>query len=100
MLCFTWAHSLNACCRPVPVPSFYGMHVAATARESVDLERLTDSLLRQDVKIHSLKRYFLGPPTHAGLVFGFGALGCKVSHEALCWCAMPLPSVDRIQLRV
>jgi GntR family transcriptional regulator / MocR family aminotransferase len=61
----------------VPVPSFYGMHVAATAREAVDLERLTDSLLRQDVKIHSLQRYFLGPPTHAGLVFGFGALGLQ-----------------------
>jgi hypothetical protein len=25
---------------------------------------------------------------------------CKVSHEALRWCVMPLPSADRIQLRV
>jgi GntR family transcriptional regulator/MocR family aminotransferase len=56
-----------------PVPSFYGMHIAATARASVDLDSLTESLLRDNVKIHALSRYYLGPDTKAGLIFGYGA---------------------------
>src|SRR5262249_15247547 len=31
----------------VPIPSFYGMHVAATLRQPRDLEPLTESLLEQ-----------------------------------------------------
>jgi GntR family transcriptional regulator / MocR family aminotransferase len=61
----------------VPVSSLYGMHVAALARAPLDLERLTESLLEHNVKIHSLRRYFLGPPTHTGLVLGFGATGLQ-----------------------
>jgi len=61
----------------VPIPSFYGMHVAATFRQTRDLERLTESVSEQGVKIHSLQRYFVGPPDRTGLVFGFGALGLQ-----------------------
>jgi GntR family transcriptional regulator/MocR family aminotransferase len=55
-----------------PIPSFYGMHIAAVAHTSVDLERVTEELMRQNVNIHSLSRYYLGPQTRQGLVFGFG----------------------------
>jgi GntR family transcriptional regulator / MocR family aminotransferase len=56
-----------------PVPSFYGMHVAAVARTSLDLERIAENLLQHNVKIHTFTRYYLGRPTQAGLIFGFGA---------------------------
>jgi GntR family transcriptional regulator/MocR family aminotransferase len=57
-----------------PIPSFYGMHIAALADPAVDLEAVARALLRQQVKIHTLGRYFLGPQTQAGLVFGYGTV--------------------------
>jgi GntR family transcriptional regulator / MocR family aminotransferase len=57
-----------------PIPSFYGMHVAATLTAAVNLERVADELLEHNVKIHALSRYFLGPQTRAGLVFGYGTV--------------------------
>ena len=56
-----------------PIPSFYGMHVAAMARDGVDLEPAVAALARQGVKIHTLERYSLGEPRE-GLVFGYGAV--------------------------
>jgi GntR family transcriptional regulator/MocR family aminotransferase len=58
----------------VPIPSFYGMHIAALARAAVDLEAVAEALLRQQVKMHTLSRYFLGPQTKRGLVFGYGTV--------------------------
>jgi GntR family transcriptional regulator/MocR family aminotransferase len=57
-----------------PIPSFYGMHIAAVTRDSVDLELLEQVLLQKNVKIHALSRYYLGPRTRAGLIFGYGAV--------------------------
>ncbi|HEV2677459.1 MAG TPA: PLP-dependent aminotransferase family protein [Aliidongia sp.] len=57
-----------------PIPSLYGMHVAAAARADLDLDRVTETLLKSDVKIHAFSRYYLGPPTMAGLIFGYGAV--------------------------
>jgi GntR family transcriptional regulator/MocR family aminotransferase len=57
-----------------PIPSFYGMHIAATMRVPVNLEAVTDALLRDNVKIHGLSRYFLGPEATPGLVFGYGTV--------------------------
>ena len=57
-----------------PIPSFYGMHVAATAAASLNLERVADDLLSKNVKIHTLKRYYLGPAAQTGLIFGYGAV--------------------------
>ncbi len=57
-----------------PIPSFYGMHVAATLTAALDLESAADELLAHSVKIHALSRYFLGPTTRAGLVFGYGTV--------------------------
>jgi GntR family transcriptional regulator / MocR family aminotransferase len=57
-----------------PIPSFYGMHIAAKAVGSFDLEQTTSALLHSNVKVHSLKRYYLGPETSEGLIFGYGAV--------------------------
>ena len=56
-----------------PIPSFYGMHVAAIARGSLDLERVAQTLAQRNVRIHTLDRYHLGPANRAGLVLGYGA---------------------------
>jgi GntR family transcriptional regulator/MocR family aminotransferase len=56
----------------LPIPSFYGMHIAVLAYPGVDLEAVAHALLQQQVKIHTLSRYFLGPQTHVGLVLGYG----------------------------
>ncbi|HEY2464234.1 MAG TPA: PLP-dependent aminotransferase family protein [Steroidobacteraceae bacterium] len=57
-----------------PIPSFYGMHIAALANPGVDLEAAAHDLLQQQVKIHTLSRYFLGRQSQAGLVFGYGTV--------------------------
>jgi GntR family transcriptional regulator/MocR family aminotransferase len=41
----------------------------------VDPDRLAGILLRNNVKIHALSRYYIGPQTRAGLIFGYGAVG-------------------------
>jgi len=60
-----------------PVPSFYGMHVAATARDSVslDLEWVAESLSHQNVKVHTVTRYYLSQHGRPGLIFGYGSVG-------------------------
>jgi GntR family transcriptional regulator/MocR family aminotransferase len=58
----------------LPIPSVYGMHISATLTASVDLEAVTEELLRHNVKIHALSRYFLGPQTTSGLLFGYGTV--------------------------
>ena len=57
-----------------PIPSYYGMHIAALAQHALDLEAVQATLLRQQVKIHTLSRYFLGAQTQTGLVFGYGTV--------------------------
>jgi len=57
----------------VPVPSVYGMHLTAVARQSGDLDAMADDLLKHHVCIHTLSRYYLGQETVSGLIFGFGA---------------------------
>jgi len=58
----------------LPIASFYGMHIAALAHPGVDLEGAAAALQQQQVKIHTLSRYFLGPHTQVGLVFGYGTV--------------------------
>ena len=59
-----------------PIPSFYGMHIAAAVRgsTSLDLERVTETLLEHNIKIHTVSRYYLGQPGRPGLIFGYGAV--------------------------
>ncbi|HEY6515944.1 MAG TPA: PLP-dependent aminotransferase family protein [Steroidobacteraceae bacterium] len=56
-----------------PIPSFYGMHVAAIAKPDVDAEAAAAAALAMGVRIHTLSRYFLGEPDRTGLIFGYGA---------------------------
>jgi len=62
--------------RLVPIPSFYGMHVAATVPRGIDinLERVAKTLSESAIKIHTFDRYYLGPKTNSGLIFGYGAV--------------------------
>jgi GntR family transcriptional regulator / MocR family aminotransferase len=55
-----------------PIPSLYGVHIAASAHTSLNLESVSAALLRQNVRMHTLSRYFLGPQLRRGLIFGFG----------------------------
>ena len=55
-----------------PIPSFYGMHVAAIARPGVDVEAAAAAALGMGLRIHTLSRYFLGEPDRSGMVFGYG----------------------------
>jgi len=60
-----------------PLPSSCGMHVAAVARSPGDLEAVTEALLKRQVKLHTLSRYYLGLPDRAGFVIGYGT--CDLS---------------------
>ena len=66
-----------------PIPSFYGMHIAATARSARDLDVVAEALLKNNVKIHAFSRYYLGPRTRAGLIFGFGAVDLPEMKQGL-----------------
>jgi GntR family transcriptional regulator/MocR family aminotransferase len=66
-----------------PVPSCYGMHVAAVARPSLDLDVVAEVLLQNNVKIHSFSRYFLGRQTRAGLIFGYGSVDLPEMNRGL-----------------
>jgi len=57
-----------------PIPSLYGIHVAAWARHGVDLEAAVQALAGGSVKIHTLGRYHLMQSPRPGLVFGYGAV--------------------------
>jgi GntR family transcriptional regulator/MocR family aminotransferase len=55
-----------------PIPSFYGMHVAAIAKPGIDAEAATAAALGMGLRIHTLSRYFLGQPDRGGMIFGYG----------------------------
>jgi GntR family transcriptional regulator/MocR family aminotransferase len=65
------------------LPSFYGMHVAAVAREGIDCEAWSRALADRGVMIHSLARYFLGPATRAGFIIGYAAADASVLETAV-----------------
>jgi GntR family transcriptional regulator/MocR family aminotransferase len=66
-----------------PVPSCYGMHIAAVPRIALDLEQVTESLKTHNVKMHTFGRYFLGTPTRTGLIFGYGAVDLPELRQGL-----------------
>jgi GntR family transcriptional regulator/MocR family aminotransferase len=57
-----------------PIPSLYGMHVAAWARDGVDLDAVVQALASRAVKLHTLGRYHVRQSPRSGLVFGYGAV--------------------------
>ena len=66
-----------------PIPSLYGMHVAAWAKAGVDLDAAVQRLSSRSVRLHTLERYYSGPSPRPGLVFGFGAVGPAEIKRAL-----------------
>jgi DNA-binding transcriptional MocR family regulator len=50
------------------------MHVAAWARDGVDLDATVQALADRAVKIHTLGRYHLTQSPRSGLVFGYAAV--------------------------
>jgi len=57
-----------------PLGSLYGLHIAAVAKTGHDLDSVAEALLSRNVKLHSFSRYYLGPRTRNGLIFGYGAV--------------------------
>jgi GntR family transcriptional regulator/MocR family aminotransferase len=57
-----------------PISSCYGLHVAAESRTRLDMDRVCETLLREQVKLHAFSRYYLDAPAKAGLIFGYGAV--------------------------
>jgi GntR family transcriptional regulator / MocR family aminotransferase len=57
-----------------PIASCYGLHVAAEARTRQDMDRVSEMLLREQIKVHAFSRYYLGAPAKTGLIFGYGAV--------------------------
>jgi GntR family transcriptional regulator / MocR family aminotransferase len=57
-----------------PISSCYGLHVAAEARTRQDMDRVCETLLREQIKVHAFSRYYLGAPVRSGLIFGYGAV--------------------------
>ena len=66
-----------------PIPSFYGMHIAAVSRTGHDLDLVAKDLLQNNVKIHAFSRYYLGPETRTGLIFGYGAADLPEMRQGL-----------------
>jgi GntR family transcriptional regulator/MocR family aminotransferase len=66
-----------------PIPSYYGMHIAAVARDAQDLDQVEKELLQSNVKIHAFSRYYLGPQTRKGLIFGYGAVDLPEMRQGL-----------------
>jgi len=65
------------------VPSFYGMHIATVARDDIDCEAASDALGGRGIMIHSLARYFLGPPTRSGFIVGYAAADSGALEKAV-----------------
>jgi len=67
----------------MPIPSIYGMHVAATTHTEVDLENIVGTLLRHNVRVHTFSRYYFAAPSRRGLIFGYGATDPAQIHRGL-----------------
>jgi GntR family transcriptional regulator/MocR family aminotransferase len=77
-----------------PIPSFYGMHIAALARSSVNLEAVAEELQSKNVNVHTLSRYYLGPATETGLIFGYGSVDLPEMRHGLALLRQTLQKYD------
>jgi GntR family transcriptional regulator/MocR family aminotransferase len=66
-----------------PIPSYYGMHIAAVAHYATDLERIGEAMLASNVRVHTLSRYFLGESKSNGFIFGYGTAGVSEIERGL-----------------
>jgi GntR family transcriptional regulator/MocR family aminotransferase len=66
-----------------PVPSAAGLHLAALATSSWDVESLVERARQSGVGIRSLRRFQIGKGGKAGVVFGYGRLNERGIAEGL-----------------
>jgi DNA-binding transcriptional MocR family regulator len=57
--------------------------MVAAANSSLGLESVTQALLRHNVKIHTLRRYFVGRESWKGLIFGYGTVDVPAIQRGL-----------------
>jgi GntR family transcriptional regulator / MocR family aminotransferase len=56
-----------------PIVSQYGIHISATTGTALDLERAAEKMAAANIQLHTFSRYYLGPQTQRGFIFGLGA---------------------------
>lgn len=56
-----------------PIPSTYGLHLAATVTQEVDTEAVSAAIASEGVLCHALTRYFLGVPAMSGFVISYAS---------------------------
>ena len=75
------------------IPCHYGMHISATARTEFDLEAVVEKL--DHIRLHTFSRYYLGPQTRQGFIFGLGAAPPEDLRRALSALKEALPQPAR-----
>ncbi len=58
-----------------PLPSSYGMHIAAVTRPGLDIEAATLALLQRNVRVHSLARYHAAGQHVSGMILSYAVAG-------------------------
>ena len=81
-----------------PIPSFYGMHVAAFVKDGIDAEAVAAEQTR--IKIHTLRRYYLGGQVREGLVFGYAAADLPEIERGLALLRSVFSAFSWMQRRV
>ncbi|MGY4398740.1 GntR family transcriptional regulator/MocR family aminotransferase [Sphingomonas sp. UYAg733] len=66
-----------------PIESAYGMHVTALSNGAIDVDAVIATLARRNVEVRSLRRYYLGAASKAGLVFGLGSMDLPTMRRAM-----------------
>jgi hypothetical protein len=69
------------------------MHISAAARSELDLEAVVEKL--DSIRLHTFSRYYLGPQTRRGLIFGLGAAPPNDLRRALNALKEALPQPAR-----
>lgn len=66
-----------------PIPSTAGLHLAAFARGSTDIDALAERARQHDVGVYPLRSYYCGSSARPGLAFGYGAIDVRAIREGL-----------------
>ena len=74
-----------------PIPSIAGLHVAAFAKVSTDMNAIAERARELDVGVYPLRDYYFGGRTKPGLVFGYGECEIRQMFDGAD-CAPEAPS--------
>jgi GntR family transcriptional regulator/MocR family aminotransferase len=66
-----------------PIPSFYGMHVAALATGEIGCEAISDALAGRGIQVHALDRYYLQSVERTGFVLSYASANTKALAVAI-----------------